>query len=138
MGLILDTSVLIASEKGKFDLVALLGEFGSEEIFIASITASELLHGVERAQPAARKKARSAYVESLLGGIETIDFDLGVARTHAALWATFEKAGKMIGPYDLLIAATALTYGYAIATLNTVEFKRVPQLKLVDLVRFTT
>ena len=39
----------------------------------------------------------------------------------------------MIGPYDLLIAATALARGDSLATLNRQEFKRVAGLQLVDL-----
>lgn len=38
----------------------------------------------------------------------------------------------MIGPYDLLIAATALHYGHAVATLNVAEFLRVKGLRIVD------
>lgn len=132
MGLILDSSVLIAAEKGRFDLPKLFSHHAEAEFFIAAVTASELLHGVERAQPAPRKKTRSAYVEGILTQLETIDFDLAVARRHAALWAALEKAGKMIGAYDLLIAASALQYDYMLATLNVAEFGHVSTLKLVD------
>jgi predicted nucleic acid-binding protein len=36
----------------------------------------------------------------------------------------------MIGPHDLLVAATALAGGHALATLNRREFARVPGLVL--------
>ena len=55
MGLILDSSLLIADERGKFDLPGFLRQFSGRQPMIAAITASELLHGVERAQDAARK-----------------------------------------------------------------------------------
>jgi tRNA(fMet)-specific endonuclease VapC len=132
MGLILDTSVLIAAEKQQFDLRRLFEARADEPFFIAAITAAELLHGVERAQPLARKKARSHYVEAVLSGIEAIDFDLSVARRHAVLWAVLEKAGKVIGAHDLLIAATALHHGYAVATLNLAEFRQVAGLRVID------
>jgi tRNA(fMet)-specific endonuclease VapC len=132
MGLILDTSVLVAAEKQQFDLRRLFEARADEPFFIAAITAAELLHGVERAWPPARKKARSHYVESVLSEIEAIDFDLSVARRHAVLWAALEKAGKVIGAYDLLIAAPALHYGYAVATLNLTEFKQVAGLRVID------
>jgi tRNA(fMet)-specific endonuclease VapC len=133
MGLILDTSVLIAAEKQQFDLRRLFEARADESFFIAAITAAELLHGVERAQPPARKKVRSCYVEAVLSEIEAIDFDLSVARRHAALWAALEKAGKVIGSYDLVIAATALHYGYVVVTLNLAEFKQVAGLQVIDL-----
>src|SRR6266540_3142705 len=52
------------------------------------------------------------------------------ARRHADLWAELAKRGRMIGPHDLLIGATALAHGYALATLNRREFRRVPGLVL--------
>jgi tRNA(fMet)-specific endonuclease VapC len=132
MGLILDTSILIAAEKQQFDLRRLFAARADEPFFIAAITAAELLHGVERAQPPARKKARSRYVEAILSEIEAIDFDLAVARRHAALWAAQEKAGKVIGSHDLLIAATALHCGYAVATCNLAEFRQVAGLRVIN------
>ena len=133
MGLIIDTSVLIAAEKERLDLAALFATHKGETFAIAAITAAELLHGVERAKPAARKQLRSQFIERILTDLEIIDFDLSFAQRHAKLWATLEAAGKMIGPYDLLIAATALYYDFGLATLNTAEFRQVPGLNLVNL-----
>ena len=132
MGLIVDTSVLIAAEKRRFDLGRMLADNPKEPFYIAAITGAELLHGVERAQPAARKKARATFVESIFESFEVIDFDLTIARRHAALWASLEKAGQMIGAYDLLIIATALQFEYGVVTLNTSEFRRISGLNLID------
>ena len=132
MGLILDTSVLIAAEKKRLDLPGFFAAHPDETFFLAAITTSELLHGVIRAHPAARKQERGAFVEALLAQIEAIDFDLAVARRHAELWAELEKKGQMIGPYDLLIAATSLHHDHALVTLNTTEFRQVPNLRLTD------
>jgi predicted nucleic acid-binding protein len=88
---------------------------------------------VERADSKVRREARSRYVEDVLHRIPVIDFDLSAARRHAALWAKLERAGKMIGPHDLLIAATAIAGKHAVATLNREEFSRVPGLALADL-----
>lgn len=136
MGLILDTSVLIAGERHRLDLPAFFTAHPDETFLIAAITATELLHGVARATPPSRKRVRSDFVEDLLTRIETIDFDLPVARRHAELWAALEQSGKMIGPYDLLIAATALQYDHTVVTLNAVEFKRVPKLLVIEPSRF--
>jgi len=43
-----------------------------------------------------------------------------------------ERQGKGIGPLDTLIAGTALAHGGVLVTHNTKEFRRVPQLRLVD------
>ena len=136
MGVILDTSVLIAAEKQRLDLPLFFSAHPLETFHLSAITASELLHGVARAQPLARRVARTAFVEKVLAEIETIDFDLAVARRHAELWAELEKQGAVIGAYDLVIAATAVHHGHRLATLNRDEFRRVPGLQLVDLADF--
>jgi tRNA(fMet)-specific endonuclease VapC len=66
MGLILDSSLLIANERGKFDMPGFLRKFSSAQPLIAAITASELLHGVERAGDAVRKMKRQQHVEQIL------------------------------------------------------------------------
>ncbi len=49
MGIIIDTSVLIEAEKGRFDTDSLV-KGREEELFgLSVISASELLHGVHRA-----------------------------------------------------------------------------------------
>lgn len=131
MGLILDSSPLIADEKGKFDLPAFLAT-RDDPVVVAAITASELLHGVHRAPDARRRQKRSERVEWLLSKFETIPFALDEARHHARIWAELASSGKMIGSHDLLIAATALSLGYTLATLNFDEFVRVPGLVLVE------
>lgn len=138
MGLMVDSSVLIAAERGRFDLPGFFRARSMESFFLAAITASELLHGVERANSPERREKRSRYVEALLGRIPVMDFDLSVARKHAIVWATLEKLGLPIGAHDLLIAATALSGGHSLATLNQAEFSQVPGLALEDIQEFQT
>ena len=130
MGLILDTSLLIAHERRKFDLLAFLLLHGSESVAIAAITFSELLHGWHRATDAKVKAERERYVESVRQDYTIIPFGVAQAERHSCIWAELEKAGKIIGPHDLQIAATALSLEYAVATLNEKEFVRVPGLRL--------
>ncbi|HEY0793965.1 MAG TPA: PIN domain-containing protein [Chthoniobacterales bacterium] len=133
MGVVLDTSVLIAAEKGRLDLPILFSAIGEDPVVIAAITASELLHGVERARATDLQARRGRYVEWLIGHLGVAAFGLSEARAHARLWAQLSVQGQLIGPYDLLVAATALSLGFSLATLNTKEFKRVPGLTLFTL-----
>lgn len=128
----LDTSVLIAAERQRLDLARLLAAHGAEPVFLAAIAVAELLHGVELADTPERRQNRSRFVESLLAAVTVMDFDLPVARRHAALWAELESAGRIIGAHDLQIAATALQHDCALVTLNRTEFLRVPGLRLID------
>ena len=136
MGLILDTSVLIADERGTFDMPGFLGRFSSPQPLIAAITASELLHGVERAADPVRRARRQQHVEQILASVMVQPFDLTLARCHARIWADLEVRGLMIGAHDLQIAATALASAHEVATLNVKEFQRVPGLRVVDATPF--
>jgi tRNA(fMet)-specific endonuclease VapC len=133
---ILDTSVLIAAERGTVHFEALLDSLDSETVAIAAITASELLHGCHRASDAAIRARRSAFVDALLDAVPVVPFGLAEARRHAQLWADLMREGTMIGPHDLLIGATALAQGQALVTLNRREFSRVPGLKIIAIERF--
>jgi predicted nucleic acid-binding protein len=66
----------------------------------------------------------------LLAELEILPVDLQVAREHARIWAELAQRGEMIGPYDLLIAATALAYRVPLATLNDREFRKVKGLEV--------
>lgn len=110
---------------------ALLDQAGDQAVGIAAITASELLHGCRRAADPGLRARRAALVEALLDVIAVLPFGLVEARRHAELWAELASRGTMIGPHDLLIAATALARGDELATLNRREFGSVAGLRLV-------
>src|SRR5216684_1639809 len=120
MGTLLDSSVLIRLERTGSTLT--LGD--DEEVAIAAITASELLHGVHRADPQ-RRAQREAFVERVLRVLPVYPFSLETARVHARLWADLAVAGHLIGPHDLILAATALALGWSVATYSAREFTRV-------------
>lgn len=128
MATLIDSSVLISAERGKFDLDASLAAWANEPVAIAAITASELLHGVHRAHASARRARRESWVEAVLARLPVLPFDLTVARYHAALWAALAEKGALIGAHDLLIAATALAHGHSVATRDQRSFHRVPGL----------
>ena len=132
MGLILDSSVIIAGERSKFDLGGLLDFHAEQAVRITATTASELLHGWERAPAGKRRDNRKHFVEQLLRALPSVDFDLDAARVHAHLWARLEERGALIGAHDLIIAATCVHNGDSLATLNQNEFSRIAELHLVD------
>src|SRR5512146_662910 len=104
MGIVLDTSILIAAARRALRFEALLESLGDEPVAISAITASELLHGCHRATSAGVRARRSAFVEALLDAIPVLPFGLGEARLHAEIWAELARQGTVIGPHDLLIA----------------------------------
>jgi tRNA(fMet)-specific endonuclease VapC len=124
VGIVLDSSILITAEKQRFEITEFFSAHAGEQLYLAAISAAERLHGVERSIPPARKAARLAVIEHFLEALELVDYDLAVARTHATPWAPLAKVGTVIGPYDMIIAASALTHGHKLATLNESEFNK--------------
>ena len=133
MGTLIDTSVLIAAERGQIDVARLTGENDDEPVAIAAITAAELLHGVHRIKSAIGRTRVERSVERMLGLFPSVAFDLDVARVHARLEAELAAAGHAVGDHDLMIAATAVWLDYRVATRDLRSF---PKIRGLDVVRW--
>jgi tRNA(fMet)-specific endonuclease VapC len=131
VAIILDTDVIIRGARGTFNLSRWLAAEKDEEIQIAAITIAELWHGVERASSAYRVE-RQDYLRKMLGLVNILPYTETTAFEHARIWAALESSGKMIGFYDLIVAATALEHGFAVATFNRRHFSQVPRLKVIE------
>lgn len=132
MGVLIDASILIEHERGRLDLGHRLVGREREELFLSTITVSELLHGVHRARDAAQRSWRSAWVEAVIDRFPLLSVDLATARSHARLWAELAAEGRVIGPHDLWLAAACIAHGLALATTNVREFRRVAGLHIED------
>lgn len=130
MGIILDTSILIAYERGNLDIDKLTEGNAAEPFGISSITVSELLHGVHRADSESRRLKREAFVQKVIDTFPVYPFDISAARIYAEIWANLLKKGVPIGAHDLLIAATAISLGFSVATHNVRDFKKIKGLSL--------
>ena len=128
MGILIDTSIFIESERGRLDLMRHIAETDDDDIFISVVTVSELLHGVHRAKNPAIRNRRLATTEGVVEEFTVLDIDLPTARTHSLLWADLESVGQIIGPHDLWLAATCLVRKLKIITANVREFSRVAGL----------
>jgi tRNA(fMet)-specific endonuclease VapC len=111
---ILDTGVIIAFERGRLDIDAVLG---ADDAAIASITAMELLVGVERADETHRRR-RALHVEAVLASVPIVDYTLDVARTHARLAVQAMDRGRPRPAYDMIVAATAVAEGRILLTTD--------------------
>ena len=124
VGTLLDTSILIDLERARRVFRAT-----EDEVAIAAITASELIQGVLRAD-AAHRPERESFVEGILSTVPTVPFSLRVARVHASVWAEMSASGRTLDAHDLQIAATAISLGWSLATLDRRHFVNVPGLHL--------
>ncbi|MBM3878106.1 MAG: type II toxin-antitoxin system VapC family toxin [Verrucomicrobia bacterium] len=131
MAIILDADVIIRGEKGAFDLKAWLESRPDDLFEVAAITVAELWHGVERAD-VVRRTRRQQYLQGVLAPLPIVPYTEQTAHKHAWVWAALEAAGKTIGSYDLIVAATALERGSEVATFNKRHFEAVPGLKVIE------
>jgi tRNA(fMet)-specific endonuclease VapC len=131
MVILIDADVIIRGEKGVFDLGKWVASLPDDRFAIAAITVAELWHGVERAVEPQKSKRRK-YLESVVAALPVVPYTEQTAYEHARIWAELQVAGKMIGYYDVIVAATALEHGSHVATFNKRHFAVVKGLHIVD------
>jgi predicted nucleic acid-binding protein len=130
MATLIDSSVLIAAERGDLALDTFSARYAEEDVAISAVAACELLHGVYRARTPGQRHRRQAFAEGLLAQLPVIAFDLTVARVHASLWADLAKRAVAVGERDLLIGATAIARNYTVATRDERSFSKIAGLSV--------
>ena len=91
-------------------------------VIISVITIEELAFGVARA-PAARRAALARWLDGVVESAALrLDVTEPIARAAADLRAAREAAGRPVTQADMLIGATALLHGLALATRNVRDF----------------
>jgi predicted nucleic acid-binding protein len=123
--------VLIAAQRGDVDLGALLAKQGAFNVATATICVSELLHGPHRITNSVARARAERSVEMVLTGLSIVSFDIEIARMHARLSADLAAKGTQIGAHDLIIAATALSLDYRLATRDRRSFPKIHGLDVV-------
>jgi len=131
MVIMLDADVVIRGERGVFDLGGWVASLPNHRFEIAAITIAELWHGVERAVEPQKSKRRK-YLETVVAALPIVPYTEQTAYEHARLWAELQSAGKMIGSYNLIVAATALERGSHVATFNKRHFALVKGLHIIE------
>ena len=126
---ILDTNTLIYFFKGIGKVADNLLAVSPKDIGIPAVVLYELEYGIAKSSS---PKKRTKQLEALCALIEVLTFGNEEAKTSATIRAALEKKGTPIGPYDVMIAGTALSKQGVLVTSNTKEFRRVPKLQIVD------
>ena len=126
---VLDTNTLIYFFKGVGKVAERLLGTPPKEIGIPSLVVYELEVGIAKSTS---PEKRTAQLADLLSLVNVLPFGLQDARFAAQIRVALEKQGQPIGPFDTLIAATALTNQAVLVTHNLKEFGKVGQLKCED------
>ena len=122
---LLDTNIvsdLVVNPQGR--AAKRLRKVGETKVCTSVIVASELRYGAAK-----RGSARLNHqLQLVLGALEIVALESPVDEIYGAIRAKLEKAGKLIGGNDLLIAAHAMALDCVLVTDNEREFSRVAGL----------
>lgn len=124
----LDTNICIYFLKGKFPLlIEKLLSNNPDNIKIPSIVKAELLYGAEKSQ---KQLENLEKIYQFIFPLETVAFGDKESIEYSYIRSLLEKEGKIIGPNDLIIAATVKANDGVLVTNNIKEFIRVDGLKV--------
>jgi len=125
---LLDTNACIRIiNNSSSPLVSRLRQHHPGEIALCSIVKAELLYGAQRSS---RIAENLRILDRFFEPFYSFPFDDNCVQVFGRIRAELEHVGTPIGPYDLLIAATAVTNSRILVTANTREFNRVAGLKI--------
>jgi tRNA(fMet)-specific endonuclease VapC len=135
VGIILDSSVIIASERSGHSVRQIVEEVhasqGETEVGLSVVTVAELMHGAYRAKTPAQQERRLEFVARLCRDVPVYPVTLDIARLLGRIEGQQEAKGIQFAFEDLAIGVTALHLGYSVMTLNARHFRRIPGLSVV-------
>ena len=92
MGLVLDTSVLIASERRGESVASVLEHLqrthGEDEIIISAISIIEFTHGIYHAQTESQRRKRQEFVEEIYGDLQVQPLTFEIAQLAGRIEAS--------------------------------------------------
>ena len=127
---LLDTCVISDFIKGEPGTLHALKSCRPADTAISAITMFEIDYGLALNPQRAKKIA--SLITGLTQSIQILPFTGATGRYAADIRAELKRKGTPIGPYDVLIAGTALEHELTLVTANTGEFSRLEQLDLID------
>ena len=122
----LDTNIAIYTLKNRPAKVRKAFNNHSGGMCLSSVSWGELIYGAEKS---ARVEQNLADIEGFAARLEIAPFDTHAAMHFGQLRAGLSITGRLIGPYDMMIAGHARALGLILVTNNIGEFERVPGLR---------
>lgn len=137
LGVVLDSSVSIAAERRKLTPVEAVESVqravGEVPIALCALTVAEIGHGIYRAKTQELRNRRRAFLDELKATVPIYAITDATAEIIARIAGGQAARGINLPLGDLIIAATAVELGYAVATGNLRDFKRIASLRVVQL-----
>jgi tRNA(fMet)-specific endonuclease VapC len=133
MKYLIDTNICIyIMNRRPIEVINKFSQFAPGDIAVSSITVSELEFGVTNSL---RKEENKIRLDEFLIPFEVLPYDQVAAKAYGIIRTQLEKAGRPLGPLDMLIAAHALSRNLVLVTNNQKEFKKVKDLKVENWVK---
>lgn len=129
MRYLLDTNILIALTKQRPGLAERLAGIPADAVLLSSVVVAEIEYGIAKSR---RRLHNRRIFDALMAGFRVVPFDAGATRLYGPIRAELEKRGRLLGPYDLMIAAHAKALAAVLVTDNLKEFTRVEGLKAAN------
>lgn len=126
---VLDTNTLIYFFRGQGKVAKQLLATAPSEVAIPGIVLYELQVGILKSQSPTQ---RMEQLDQMMDYVTVFPFGEAEAQVAARVRVQLERRGTPIGPYDMLIAATALRHDAVLVTHNIAEFSRIEDLRLED------
>jgi tRNA(fMet)-specific endonuclease VapC len=125
---LLDTDICVEAIRRRSEpLLRHLRQRSPVEVAVSTVSQAELRFGALKSASPDRNLAAA---EAFLQPFALLPFSSECVPAYAQLRVELERAGSRIGALDMLIAAQAATFGLAVVTNNTREFRRVPGLRV--------
>jgi tRNA(fMet)-specific endonuclease VapC len=126
---LLDAKTVIFFFKGIGGIPAKWESTPPGSIVLSAVTIYELMVG---ASTSVRPERRRADLDRIRQVIRVIPFSTIEAEHAARIRASLQSMGRVIGPLDILIAATAMAHDLILVTHDWAEFSRIPDLRCED------
>lgn len=126
MKYLLDTNVCVDYLNRRYaSVVERIQASSPEDICLSSVVIAELRYGADKSE---RSLENHGKIDVLVNELVCVDFDAEAAAAFGRIRWELEQRGEPIGPYDMLIAAHAVSLGLVLVSDNLRELRRVPGL----------
>ena len=127
---VIDTDILIDLLRNVEEVVDFIAGMERKQCLLSTtiINVFELYHGAYKSK---KRVENLASTKRLLQRLIVLKMGLISAENAGRIYAELEAKGQPIGLRDVMIAAIALTRGYALATRNVEHLQKIQGLTLI-------
>jgi tRNA(fMet)-specific endonuclease VapC len=124
---LIDTDVLVHLLRGHTAVVDAVAAHADDFKAFSAISFGELIYGCSKSDHPAENIAKVRHVAA---NFPIIPVSEPIMERYGVMKANLMKQGQRLEDFDLVIAATALHFGYTLVTGNIRHFNRVSGLRI--------